>query len=68
MRPTVNIVNVVNVVQRSQLELQTYAPKNCVHDNPNRGPGDSNELLTAEGTQKGRREVTLRHSESSGQC
>ena len=36
-----------HVILRRQLELRTVAPNRCVHDNLNRGLGDSSELLTA---------------------
>jgi hypothetical protein len=39
-------VNVVNVVQRPQLEPRSGVPNGYVHNNGNCGPGDSYELLS----------------------
>jgi hypothetical protein len=44
LKPTVNIVDVVNLGQPMQLEPHTASPNGRVHHDCNRSPGTSNEL------------------------
>jgi hypothetical protein len=51
MGPSVNIVNVVNVVQRTRLELQTGAPNAWVHDNLTAGQATRTDCQERKGAQ-----------------
>ena len=51
MGPSVNIVNVVNIVQRTRLELQTGAPNAWVHDSLTAGQATRTDCQERKGAQ-----------------